>query len=399
MWSGRRILVGVCGGIAAYRVCELVSALSQAGADVRVVLTAGAQAFISPLTLATLSRQVAYTDAEFWHYRQGRPLHIELAEWAEAILIAPLTANTLAKLALGLADNLLTNLCLATAAPLILAPAMNTDMWQQPTVQQHWGSLLQRHWGLTPSAGRLACDAVGVGRLVPVPVLEETLAAFLWTRGRRDWQGRTVLVTGGATREFWDPVRFLSNPASGRMGAAVANAVAARGAQVIYCYGSGDPPPLHPQVTGIPFTAAADLEALLDQYFPQVDTVLMAAAVSDVRPQSYHPHKQPKANLGSQIPLSPVPDLVQALAQRKQSGQRIIAWAAQSGDPVPPAREKLHRKQVDAIVANAIDQPESGFGSEWNQGTWITPTQEIPLPHGTKVEMAHRILDLALTLP
>jgi len=401
MWTDRRILVGVCGGIAAYKVCDLVSSLAQKQAQVRVVMTAAAQAFIPALTLATLSRHAAYGDADFWQSSHGRPLHIELAEWAEAVVIAPLTANTLAKLSLGLADNLLTNVVLATSAPLLLAPAMNTTMWTQPVIQSHWQRLSQAHWTLSPAEGRLACDAVGTGRLVEMDILEETLAALLWTGGKQDWRGHRVLVTGGATREFWDPVRFLSNPATGRMGLAVANGAAARGAEVVYCYGGELPGGIHPAVTGIPIGSGADLLQAMERVFAQVDTVLMAAAVSDVRPATVSQEKRPKQDLGLSLPLEPVPDLIQVLSERNQScvpRKILVGWAAQTGDLLPPARQKRIQKGLDAIVANPVDQPQAGFAVPTNQGVWITANQEIFLPWGTKTEMAHRILDLTLEL-
>ncbi|MEN9240258.1 MAG: bifunctional phosphopantothenoylcysteine decarboxylase/phosphopantothenate--cysteine ligase CoaBC, partial [Thermostichales cyanobacterium SZTDM-1c_bins_54] len=385
----------------AYKVCDLVSSLSQKQAQVRVMLTQGAEGFIAPLTLATLARHPAYTDREFWHHGQGRPLHIELGEWAEAVVIAPLTANTLSKMALGLADNLLTNVVLATAAPLLLAPAMNTTMWEQPAIQAHWQHLTNRYWTLAPASGRLACDAVGAGRLPPLPLLEETLAALLWTGGRQDWQGRQVLVTGGPTREFWDPVRLLTNPATGRMGLAVANAAAARGADVTYIYGGELPADPHPRVQRIPIDSAAELLQALEGVFPRVDTVFMAAAVSDVRPAVFSASKRPKQDLELLLPLEPVPDLLKLLAQRNQAyapRKLLIGWAAQTGDPRPAARQKRLEKGLDAIIANPIDHPQAGFAATTNQGFWITADQEVALPLTSKIEMAQRILDLALTL-
>ena len=213
-WSGKRIVIGVCGGIAAYKVCQLVSFLAKAGAEVRVVLTQSATEFVTPLTFATLARHPAYTDADFWHRSAGRPLHIQLGDWADAIAIAPLTANTLAKLAYGLADNLLTNLLLASGCPVLLAPAMNTQMWEQPSVQRNWQQLLSdpRYCSMVPAQGRLACDAKGMGRLPEPEAIATKLLAMLWTHGVEDWSGQRVLVSGGGTREFVDAPLLATPP-------------------------------------------------------------------------------------------------------------------------------------------------------------------------------------------
>ncbi|MFS8821616.1 bifunctional phosphopantothenoylcysteine decarboxylase/phosphopantothenate--cysteine ligase CoaBC [Synechococcus sp. W60.2] len=402
-WSGRRLLVGVSGGIAAYKTAVLVSALAQQGAEVRVVLTQAAQQFISPLTFATVSRQPAFTDAEFWQAARGRPLHIELGEWAEALLIAPLSANTLGKLAQGLADNLLTNVVLASHCPVALAPAMNTHMWKAEAVAENWQRLQRdpRFWALPTARGRLACDAVGEGRLLEPEALQEYVRALLWTGGQKDWQGKRVLVTAGGTREPIDAVRFIGNPASGRMGVALAVAAACRGAEVTLVHGPlgipFDPAPF--AIRPIPVETAAQLEQVLRAEFPQVDVLWMAAAVGDVRPTQTYAGKLAKAELPLLLPLEPVPDLVAALARHRRPGQLLIGFAAQSGDPLPPAKEKLQQKGLDAIVANPIDQPESGFGSSHNQGYWI-PRQGNPelLPLATKSTLAHRLLDLALRL-
>ncbi|MFT0788190.1 bifunctional phosphopantothenoylcysteine decarboxylase/phosphopantothenate--cysteine ligase CoaBC [Synechococcus sp. H55.10] len=402
-WSGRRLLVGVSGGIAAYKTAVLVSALAQQGAEVRVVLTKAAEQFISPLTFATVSRQPAFTDAEFWQATRGRPLHIELGEWAEALLIAPLSANTLGKVAQGLADNLLTNVVLACHCPVALAPAMNTHMWKAEAVAENWQRLQRdpRFWALPTASGRLACDAVGEGRMLEPEALQEYVRALLWTGGKKDWQGKRVLVTAGGTREPIDAVRFIGNPASGRMGVALAVAAACRGAEVTLVHGPLgiplDPAPF--AIRAMPVETAAQLERVLQAEFPQVDLLWMAAAVGDVRPAQVYAGKLPKGDLPPMLPLEPVPDLVAALARHRRPGQLLIGFAAQSGDPLPSAKEKLQQKGLDAIVANPIDQPESGFGSSHNQGYWI-PRQGSPerLPWTTKATLAHRLLDLALQL-
>ncbi len=232
MLFGRRVLIGVGGGIAAYKVCELVSSLFKAGAEVKIILTNCAQAFITPLTLATLSRHRAYTDADFWQPTHKRPLHIDLGEWAEVLVIAPLTANTLAKLAYGMADNLLTNTVLASKCPVLLAPAMNTEMWEQVAVQRNWQQLLvdKRYHGMQTSYGLLACDRVGAGRMAEPGEIFTHVRSLLHTQGRRDLLGKQVLISAGGTREYLDPVRFIGNPSTGKMGLALAQAALHRGA-------------------------------------------------------------------------------------------------------------------------------------------------------------------------
>jgi phosphopantothenoylcysteine decarboxylase / phosphopantothenate---cysteine ligase len=390
--QGRRILIGIGGGIAAYKICEVVSTLAKAGAEVRVILTAGAQQFVTPLTFATLSRHPAYTDDRFWQPTHDRPLHIELGEWAEAFLIAPLTANTLGKLAYGLADNLLTNTIMASVCPVLLAPAMNTDMWEQQSVQRNW-QLVQsddRYHVLAPGSGRLACDRVGTGRLAEPPEILAHLESLLHTF-RRDLSGQRVLISAGGTREFLDPVRFMGNPSTGKMGTALARAALHRGASVTLVH---TPMELLEGVDRIPVESAAEMQKAMVENFPQADLIIMAAAVADVRPASYSTTKLPKRSLPTQLDLVPVPDIVAELSLLKQPHQKLVGFAAQTGDIVTPALEKLQRKGLDAIVANPIDQPDSGFGGDRNQAIFIdSQGRQRTIAPCTKLEMAHQIFD------
>lgn len=392
-----RILIGIGGGIAAYKVCEVVSQLFQRGAEVRVILTDTAQHFITPLTVATLSRHPAYTDQDFWQPIHHRPLHIELGEWAELLLIAPLTANTLGKLALGLADNLLTNTVLASRCPILLAPAMNTDMGEQVAVQRNETLLRQDpryHW-LDSGTGLLACDRRGKGRMAePIQILK-SIESLLWTVGKRDLVGKHLLITGGGTREYLDPVRFIGNPASGKMGIALVQAALDRGATVTFITGPlTDPLPPSENLKAIAVTTADQMEKALKEHFPQCDWLIMAAAVADVKPASYSPNKLPKNELPASLPLAPVPDLVAQLTPHKQAHQTVIGFAAQTGDIITPAKEKLQRKGLDWIVANPIDLPQAGFGTEQNQAVIIhRQGQEIEVKSCSKLELAHRLYD------
>jgi phosphopantothenoylcysteine decarboxylase/phosphopantothenate--cysteine ligase len=397
----------VGGGIAAYKVCEVVSSLAKAGADVRVILTEGAQRFVTPLTLATLSRHAAYTDVDFWQASHGRPLHIDLGEWAEVFLIAPLTANTLAKLAHGLADNLLTNTVLASTCPLLLAPAMNTDMWEQPTVQRNWAQLSAqaRIHTVGPGEGLLACDRTGAGRMAEPTEILSHLESLRYTHGRRDLGGKHLLISAGSTREFLDPVRFIGNPSTGKMGVALALAAQHRGATVTLVHGPMEPsllrslPGIRHGVRAIATPTADTMQQQLIAHLPQANWVVMAAAVADVKPTTCYSTKLPKADLPSQLPLSPVPDIVAELGRQRQPQQRLIGFAAQTGDIVSPALDKLKHKGLDAIAANPIDQPASGFGTDTNQAILLDRQgRRREVAPGSKLAMAHQLYDFVLEM-
>ncbi len=394
--QGKRVLIGISGGIAAYKVCEVISTLAKQGVAVRAILTDSAQAFITPLTISTLCRHAAYTDASFWQATHDRPLHIELGEWAELLVLAPLTANTLAKLVYGMADNLLTNTVLASTCPVLLAPAMNTDMWEQVPVQRNWQTVQTqpRMHTLAPGAGILACDRVGTGRMAePVAMLAQ-IESLLYTSGLRDLVGKHLLISAGGTREFLDPVRFLGNPSTGKMGVALAQAALHRGATVTLVHGVLDASIAALEgVKTFAVTTAAEMQQTLLEHFPAADWTIMAAAVADVKPASYSAEKLPKRSLPSSLPLAPVPDIVAELGVLKQPHQKLIGFAAQTGDIVTPALEKLKQKKLDAIAANPIDQPNSGFGSDSNQAILLDHQgrKHVVAPC-SKLHMAHQLL-------
>lgn len=395
MLRGRRVLVGISGGIAAYKVCEVVSTLFKAGAEVRVILTDSAQQFITPLTLATLSRHPAYTDDKFWQPTHQRPLHIDLGEWAEVLAIAPLTANTLAKLTYGMADNLLTNTVLASTCPVLLAPAMNTEMWQQLAVQRNWQQLLtdSRYHGMNTGYGLLACDRVGAGRMAEPAEIVAYITSLLHTGGKQDLLGKRVLISAGGTREHLDPVRFIGNPSTGKMGLALAQAAKHRGAMVtlVYTPASWDVPQ---GVQAVSVVSAEQMRQAMLEYFTDADLIVMSAAVADVKPADYSTEKLPKRSLPQSLPLAPVPDIIAELGHRKQPHQLLIGFAAQTGDIVKPALEKLRRKKLDAIAANPIDQPDSGFGSNNNQAIFIDKQgRQVKIAPCSKLQLAHQLFD------
>ncbi|XFA72166.1 bifunctional phosphopantothenoylcysteine decarboxylase/phosphopantothenate--cysteine ligase CoaBC [Thermosynechococcaceae cyanobacterium Okahandja] len=391
------LLVGVGGGIAAYKICDVISTQVQAGWHVSAILSETAAHFITPLTLSTLCRRAVLTDADFWHPQAPRPLHIELAETATLLLIAPLTANTLAKLAYGLADTLLTSTVLASSMPILVAPAMNTTMWEQPTVQAHWQQIQQqpRYHCLPPAYGRLACDSVGVGRMAATHEMIAYLNSLAHTHGQRDLQGKHLLITAGGTREYWDAVRFIGNPASGKMGLALARAAVHRGARVTLVHGVLNEP-VPPQVTAIAAETSAQMQAAVLQVWPTADWLVMAAAVGDVRPASQSSHKLPKADLPAALPLTTIPDIVAMAAQQRQPHQRVIGFAAQTGDIEPAARAKLQRKGLDLIVANSVDRVGCGFGTEENAAIVLDAKgRSQVLTQAPKLTLAHQIFDLA----
>jgi phosphopantothenoylcysteine decarboxylase/phosphopantothenate--cysteine ligase len=322
-------------------------------------------------------------------------VHIELGEWAEVFVIAPLTANTLGKLAHGLADNLLTNTVLASGCPVLLAPAMNTQMWEQQSVQRNWQQLLSdsRYHRVGPDAGLLACDRVGSGRMAEPDEILASVRSLLHTNGKRDLVGKRVLISTGGTQEYLDPVRFMGNPSTGKMGLALAQAALHRGATVTLVHA-----PITWEVPlgirAIPVVSAAQMEQAMLECVPDADVIVMAAAVADVKPAEYAPEKLPKKLLPNSLPLEPVPDILAELGRRKQPHQRLIGFAAQTGDIVKPALEKLRNKKLDAIAANPIDKPNSGFGSDTNQAIFLDKQgRQLEIEPCSKLQLAHHLFD------
>jgi phosphopantothenoylcysteine decarboxylase/phosphopantothenate--cysteine ligase len=397
------VLIGISGGIAAYKICEVVSSLAKRGFEVRVILTRSAVEFVTPLTFATLSRSPAYTDADFWQPTNGRPLHIELAEWANIFLLAPVTANTLAKLAYGMADNLLTNTVLASTCPILFAPAMNTTMWLQPTVQENWHKLLQdsRYSAIAPTDGILACDAVGTGRMAEPEVILAYIESFLFTKGKQDLKGKKILVNAGGTREFIDPVRFIGNPSTGKQGIAIAQAAIHRGATVVLVLAGDAVINSDPQMRTICVRTAQEMHEVMRISFTIADITIAAAAVGDVRSKFQSDRKLPKSELPLNLELEYIPDIIADLATRKRPDQLLVGFAAQTGtesEVCAAAQEKLQRKGLDAIAANAVNTSQTGFGTDTNQATFIHKNgnnQSTPLC--SKLEIAHRLFDFLLS--
>jgi phosphopantothenoylcysteine decarboxylase/phosphopantothenate--cysteine ligase len=396
--AGRRILVGISGSIAAVKLPLLVSALVKRGAQVRCVLTPSAAQLVSPVALASLSRERCYLDADQWSHTAPRPLHIELAEWADLLLLAPLSATTLGRWVHGLGDTLLASTLLATEAPVLAAAAMNTAMWGAPGVRANWEQLqrFERVFPMGPAEGLLACDRQGSGRMAEPELLLlalESLASWGW---RRDWQGRRLLVSAGPTREWLDPARCISNPSTGRMGVLLAQAARFRGAQVDLVHGALQLEPAWLEgLNRYPIDTGAELQQVLQQLQPQADAIAMAAAVADHRPAVTLSHKPDKATVTAAMAAGwePVPDLLVELVRRLPAGQRILGFAAHSGDVLPQAQAKFARKGCDLLFANPIDQADAGFASATNQGWLLGPGAAVERlePMG-KLPLAHRLL-------
>jgi phosphopantothenoylcysteine decarboxylase/phosphopantothenate--cysteine ligase len=313
-------------------------------------------------------------------------------------LLAPLTAQTLAKLSQGWADNLLSNIVLASRCPILVAPAMNTDMWEQKSVQRNWQLLLtdQRYRALEPGSGLLACDRQGAGRLAEPAIILNRLQS--WFSGGHQWdlEGKTLLISGGGTREYWDAVRFIGNPATGKMAIALVQAALHRGARVIFVHGPLSAPLeiANSQCQAIAVTTAAQMATALQQNLATAHWIVMAAAVADVKPSHCHTGKLTKQDLPAALPLTPVPDIITQLAQQKQSHQLVVGFAAQTGNIITPAKEKLGRKNLDIIVANPVDLPQAGFGSETNQGVILDRLGgQKNIGSCSKLELAHQVWD------
>ncbi|HSM84417.1 MAG TPA: bifunctional phosphopantothenoylcysteine decarboxylase/phosphopantothenate--cysteine ligase CoaBC, partial [Nodosilinea sp.] len=297
--------------------------------------------------------------------------------------------------------NLLTNTVLASTCPVLLAPAMNTDMWQQRAGQRNWHQVLEdsRYHAIDPGSGVLACDRIGTGRMAEPEDLLAHIASLLHSGGRRDLAGKHLLISTGSTREHLDPVRFIGNPASGKMGVALAQAAIHRGAAVTLVHGPMEDA-LQARLGGMQTLGVTTAEAMhraLLAHLPQADWVVMAAAVADVKPATTAATKLAKADLPQALPLLPVPDIVADLARQRQPHQRLVGFAAQTGDILTPALDKLRRKGLDAIVANPIDVAGSGFGCDRNQAILLTKAgQQLPIAPCTKLEMAHQLWDALL---
>jgi phosphopantothenoylcysteine decarboxylase / phosphopantothenate---cysteine ligase len=395
--EGKQIILGVTGSIAAYKAVLLLRELSTRGADVSVVMTAGAEHFVGPLTFRTLSGRPVLSDL-FDPQSDDAVEHVALAERAQAFVVAPATANVLAKAAHGIADDFLTTLLLAARCPVLMAPAMDGGMWDHAAVRANVATLRER--GVTilePEAGALASGQSGKGRLPEIEAIVEEVERVL-TPGR-DLVGERVLVTSGPTREPIDPVRYLSNRSSGKMGHAVAAAALRRGAEVVLISG---PTALKPPAGAVyvPVQTAEEMREAALQHLSAASVVIKAAAVADYRVERPSPTKIKSGGKrdGMSLDLVPNPDILKELAQKK-SGAFLVGFAAETGDLRAHAADKLRAKGVDLLVANDVGQQGIGFEADDNQVTLLDRWGgALDLPRMSKIQVAHAILDRVLAL-
>jgi len=390
----KTVVLGVCGGIAAYKAAEITRLLVQRGAKVRVMMTPNAREFITPLTLQTLSQNPVATET-FSLTEESQIGHIRLADAADLILIAPATADLIAKAAVGIADDIVTTVLLATRARVAFAPAMNVHMYAHPTVQGNLATLRSRGSAIIePSEGDLACGYEGKGRLEDPSIIVEELERML---APRDLQGERILVTAGPTQEAIDPVRFVSNRSSGKMGFAIARAAVTRGAQVRMVAGPASLPTPR-GVERIEAVSAAELLGATSRNFPWCTALVMAAAIADFRPALPSAHKVKKNSRGLDLKLVSIADELPQLAAKR--GSRVmIGFAAETDDLELNARDKLKRKGLDLIVANDVTEEGAGFGVDTNIVTLITSDGTAqPQPKLSKDEVSELILDRLVSI-
>ena len=396
-----RVIVGVSGGIAAYKAAELVRALQRQAVEVHVVMTAAAQKFVQPLTFAALTGHKVVTSLwEEWDTsdataEQNGIDHIAEAQWADALVVAPATANILAKFAHGIADDFLSTLYLATTAPVLVAPAMNVNMWNHPATQANIEILRQRGVRIVePGTGELACGMVGAGRMAEPEAIAE---AVLGTLGRRnDLAGEVVLVTAGGTREALDPVRFIGNRSSGKMGYALAEAARSRGAKVILVSGpSALHAPAHCELVKV--TTAEEMRNAVLTRMTEATLVIKAAAVADYRPVNVSAQKLKRTGPMT-VELAPTEDILAEVVRRRRPGQLIVGFAAETENRMENGRAKLLKKGADAIVVNDVASEGVGIDADTNAATFLTRATAVELPEMPKRQLADRILDEILTL-
>ena len=403
-----KILLGVSGGIAAYKAIELTRLLQGSGLEVQVALTASAERFLTPLTFAALTGLEVYTS--LWSptgaQTPGAPFEIDhIAATLDssgmpiaALVIAPATANLIASFAHGLASDFLTTLYLANTAPVLLAPAMNVHMWNHPATQANLATVRARGAHIVdPDSGALACGMTGSGRLADPAAIHQAILTLIHPTA--DLAGEHLLITAGGTREPLDPVRFLGNRSSGRMGHALAEAALARGARVTLITASTLPAP--PRCTVIPVQTTAEMHQAVLAHLPEATMVLKAAAVADFRPQTLASTKLRRQG-SLTLKLEPTEDIVAAIIEHRRPGTLVLAFAAET-QPDPKlleqaARAKLLRKRADALFANDVSDPALGFDSAENAGLFLTPNQTIPIPRAGKRQLADTLLDHLLRL-
>lgn len=395
MLKGKTVLLGVTGGIAAYKSAALSSALVKLGAAVEVVMTENATKFISPLTFEQLTGRrtmVDTFDRNFSHQVE----HIALADRTDLVIIAPATANVCAKLAHGLADDMLTTTVLACRCPKLIAPAMNTNMYENPATQDNLCILKNYGWNvIEPASGRLACGAVGKGKMPEPEILVQYILKYIAMS--HDLESKKVLVTAGPTQESIDPVRYITNHSSGKMGYAIAKAAMLRGADVTLISGpvSIDAPMF---VKFIPITSAQDMFDAVAEHYSDADYIFKAAAVADYTPTTYYANKVKKSDNDLSISLKRTTDILAFLGENRKANQVICGFSMETENMIENSRAKLNKKKVDMICANNLKQDGAGFGVDTNVITVITQNSIVELPLQSKDAAANEIITQAIKL-
>lgn len=398
MLKGKHILVGISGGIAAYKIPELIRLLVKAGAEVRVATTKNALEFVTELTLQTLSGSRVYSDV-FAAINEHSTEHISLPDWCDAMIVAPATANVLGKMASGIADDALTTtICSCTARkPIVVAPAMNDKMWESPATRQAIRTI--QSWPnvtvLEPACGPLACGTEGKGRMPEVEVLQEALEYALT---EHDLAGKQILITAGGTREAIDPVRFVSNYSTGKMGFALAQECARRGAEVTLVCGAVSTTLVNPLglIQRIDAISAQSMYEACMENWPQADVAILCAAVADFMPADQAEEKIKKQPGQTELNLRLVltPDIARSLGESKKEGQRLIGFALETHDEKKNALQKLERKRMDAIVLNSLRDEGAGFGTDTNRVTILSADgNSVELPLQSKSDIAEKIIE------
>jgi phosphopantothenoylcysteine decarboxylase/phosphopantothenate--cysteine ligase len=395
MLKGKKIVLGVTAGIAAYKAAEFVRLLVKEGVDVHVAMTQNAQKFIAPLTFQTLSGNPVITDP-FALLEDAEIGHIALADLAEMVIILPATANIIGKIANGIADDFLSTMVMATRAPVLFVPSMNVNMWENKALQRNMETLLERGYHLMePGEGELACHWYGKGRL---PELAEVIEKIEDLFSPKDLRGQQILITGGPTQEAIDPVRFITNRSSGKMGYALAQMARRRGAEVILISGPVPLPLPRRDIKFVPVRSAEEMEKAVFANLKGTSVVIMAAAVSDYRPKVMSDRKIKKEEFDSSLTLERTDDILGRLGKKK-ADRILVGFAAETDDLVANAQKKLQGKNLDMIVANDVSIPGAGFASDTNQVKILYPSGDVKdLPMMSKMEVSRFILDEVLSL-
>lgn len=390
MLAGKTVILGVTGSIAAYKIANLTSMLVKQHADVYVLMTENATNFINPITFETLTNHKTLVDTFDRNFNYNIE-HVSLAKKADVVLVAPASANVIGKLANGIADDMLTTTVMACKCKKLISPAMNTQMFENPIVQDNLKKL--EHYGMTviqPEVGLLACKDVGAGKMPSEQVLMDYILREI--RYEKDMIGKRVLVTAGPTRESIDPVRFISNHSTGKMGYAIARVAMERGADVTLISGPVNiaPPPF---VKVVPVVSAEDMFRAVKQYSPEADIVIKSAAVADYTPEVVAEEKIKKQESDSSLTLVRTTDILKWLGENRREGQFLCGFSMETENMLENSKAKLAKKNIDMIVANNLKVPGAGFGVDTNVVTLITKDEVVELPQMSKEDVAEKILD------